>query len=320
MKGRRRNVTVQGGLQSVHAESLRRRKPLRETVQPYVYLFPLLLVYTVFVIYPALRTFALSLYQIDGIAINAPSRFVGFGNFVRMFQSELFYNSFKHNIYWMLLSLVIPIGFGLLLAVIIGHRNTRGRNLFRTIFFLPQVLTIVAVGLIWSWMYNPRYGPINMVLRAVGLGKIAIPWLGDYNAALFAIFLSYAWAYYGFCMVIFLAGIQAIDDSLYDAAKVDGASEYQQFLHVTLPGLRNAFTTIVLVTLINSFKIFDLIRVITNGGPGDSTYVISFLLYSRVFYWDDVGFGASVAVANTAIIVIISTVFLLYRRRVEKAW
>jgi raffinose/stachyose/melibiose transport system permease protein len=313
-------VRAQSGLQSAFVASVHRRKPLHVTLQPYVYLFPLLLIYTIFVIYPAIRTFALSLYQIDGIAINAPSRFVGFGNFSRMFKSELFYNSFKHNIYWMLLSLVIPIGFGLLLAVIVGHRNTRGRNLFRTIFFLPQVLTIVAVGLIWSWMYNPRYGPINIVLKGIGLGKLAIPWLGDYKAALFAIFISYAWAYYGFCMVIFLAGIQAIDDTLYDAAKVDGANEYQQFIHITIPGLRNAFTTIVLVTLINSFKIFDLIRVITNGGPGDSTYVISFLLYSRVFYWDDVGFGASVAVANTAIIVIISTVYLLYRRRIEKAW
>ncbi|MGA2976798.1 MAG: sugar ABC transporter permease [Spirochaetia bacterium] len=313
-------MSAHGGLQSAHAESHRRRKPLNETVQPYVYLFPLLLIYTVFIIYPAIRTFALSLYEIDGIAINAPSHFVGFGNFTRMFQSELFYHAFLHNIYWMLLSLVIPIGFGLVLAVILGHRHTRGRNLFRTIFFLPQVLTIVAVGLIWSWMYNPRYGPINIVLKAIGLKRLAIPWLGDYTAALFAIFISYAWAYYGFCMVIFLAGIQSIDETLYDAAKVDGANEYRQFISVTIPGLRNAFTTIVLVTLINSFKIFDLIRVITNGGPGDSTYVISFLLYSRVFYWDDVGFGASVAVANTAIIVIISTVYLLYRRRVEKAW
>jgi ABC-type sugar transport system permease subunit len=313
-------MSTQGVREAAHVRYFSTRKPLYETLQPYVYLLPLLLIYTVFIIAPAIRTFILSAYQIDGIAINAPSHFVGFGNFVRMLKSELFYHAFLHNIYWMLLSLVIPIGFGLLLAVIIGHRNTKGRNTFRTIFFLPQVLTIVAVGLIWSWMYNPRYGPINMILKGIGLSRLAIPWLGDYTAALFAIFVSYAWAYYGFCMVIFLAGIQAIDENLYDAAKVDGANEYRQFVNVTIPGLRNAFTTIVLVTLINSFKIFDLIRVITNGGPGDSTYVISFLLYSRVFYWDDVGFGASVAVANTLIIVIISTIYLLYRRRVEKAW
>jgi raffinose/stachyose/melibiose transport system permease protein len=297
-----------------------RRKPFAIVIQPYLYLVPVLVIYTIFVIIPAVRTFVLSLYRIDGIAINAPMQFVGLKNFGRMLKDPLFYTSYLHNAEWMVLSLVVPVGFALLLAVLIANKNTRGRNLFRTIFFLPQVLTIVVVGLIWSWMYNPRYGPIDTILRAVGLGAIAIPWLGDYNFALPAIFLSYAWAYYGLPMVIFLAGLQAIDTNLYDAAKVDGANEYQQFRHVTIPGLRNAFTTIILVTIINSFKIFDLVRVISSGGPGSSTYVISFLLYSKVFYWDDVGFGACVAVANTLVIVVISIIYLTYRRRVEQAW
>jgi raffinose/stachyose/melibiose transport system permease protein len=301
---------------------VRSRKPklFAAMIEPYLYLLPLLIIYTVFTIMPAIRTFGLSLYQIDGIAINAPSRFVGLANFGRMLKDSLFYTSYLHNIEWMVLSLIIPIGFALFLAVLIANPTVRGRNAFRTIFFLPQVLTIVVVGLIWSWMYNPRYGPIDTILRAIGLDAIAIPWLGNYTTALPAIFLSYSWAYYGLPMVVFLAGLQAIDGNLYDAAKVDGANEVQQFRHVTIPGLRNAFTTVILVTIINSFKIFDLVRVISNGGPGSSTYMISFLLYSKVFYWDDVGYGACVAVANTLVIVVISTIYLVSRRRVEQAW
>lgn len=295
-------------------------RAFRRNATAYLYLVPLLVLYTAFVAYPALQTFWLSLFKIDGINIRAGAKYVGSDNFRRLFADATFWYSLSHNFMWTAFSMVVPVGFGLLVAVLLSGKRLRGRTTFRTLLFLPQVLSLVVVGLIWSWMFNPYYGPVNKILKSVGLDVLARPWLGDYTFALPAILVGFSWHFFGFCMVIFLAGIQGIDEALYDAAKVDGASELQQFRYVTLPGLRQAFTVVLLIAMIDSFKVFDIIRVTTNGGPGEATEVLSLLLYKKVFFGDDVGYGAAVAVINTLFIVTISTLFLLYRRRVESEW
>jgi raffinose/stachyose/melibiose transport system permease protein len=312
-------VSMPGTL-SIAAMRQPRRKRLAFEVTPYLFLFPMIAVYTLFIMWPAVRTFYLGFYRINGIMLGAAKTYVGLGNFERMLKDPLFYTALLHNFYWMMMALVVPIGFGLLIAVLLSNKAVRGRNTLRAVLFLPQILPLAVVGLIWSWMLHPHYGPINIALKAVGLGFLARTWLGDYALAFPSLFVAHAWRYYGFCMVIFLAAMQSIDESLYDASNVDGAGAFRQFQHVTLPGLRHAFTTITLVTMIDSFKIFDLIRVMTNGGPGTSSYVLSFLLYSKVFQADDVGYGACVAIAETLIVVAISVVYLSFRRRVERAW
>ena len=244
----------------------------------------------------------------------------GFGNFGRLTGDPAFWQALRNNLLWTLFSVTVPVAFGLLLAALLATRELPLRAPFRVVLFLPQVLALVVVGLIWSWMFNPYYGPINQTLRVIGLSALALPWLGDYLLALPALLVANAWHYYGFCMVIFLAAIQGIDESLYDAAKVDGAGAWQRFRFVTMPGLRHAFTVVVLIMMIDSFKVFDLVRVTTNGGPGESTLVLSLLLYKKVFFADDVGYGAAVAVVNTLLIITLSTVFSIYRRRVETRW
>jgi raffinose/stachyose/melibiose transport system permease protein len=286
----------------------------------YLYLLPLLIIYTLFVVWPTLETFALSLYRIDGIMIDAERLFVGLGNFGRLVDDPAFWQALRNNLLWTVFSVTVPVVFGLLLAALLATRGLPLRAPFRVVLFLPQVLALVVVGLVWSWMFNPYYGPINRTLSAIGLSALALPWLGDYLLALPALLVANAWHYYGFCMVIFLAAIQGIDESLYDAAKVDGAGAWQRFRFVTMPGLRHAFTVVVLIMMIDSFKVFDLVRITTNGGPGESTLVLSLLLYKKVFFADDVGYGAAVAVVNTLLIITLSTAFSIYRRRVETRW
>lgn len=287
---------------------------------PYLFVLPLLLVYTTFVVWPTLETFVLSLYRIDGININAERVFVGLGNFGRLIDDPPFWRALLNNLIWTAFSVTVPVAFGLFVAVLLSTARLPGRTAFRTVLFMPQIFALVVIGLIGTWMFNPYYGPVNRVLEAVGLGFLASSWLGDYVLALPTLLVINSWHYFGFCMVIFLAALQGIDESLYDAAKVDGASTLQQFRFVTLPGLRNATTVIVLVMMIDSFKVFDIVRVTTNGGPGDSTQLLSLLLFKKVFFADDVGYGAAVAVVNTVFVVVLSTAYVVYRRRVERRW
>jgi ABC-type sugar transport system permease subunit len=309
-----------GGLQArengtIAAELLSRAT---RSAYPYLLLLPMLVVYTVFVAWPTVQTLFLSLYRIDGIMIHANRAFVGLQNFARLIGDQSFWHALVNNIAWTVFSVTIPVGFGLLLAVMLSTPNLQGRTAFRTILFMPQILALVVIGLIGTWMFNPYYGPVNQLLNASGLGFLANSWLGSYATALPTLLVIDAWHGFGFCMVIFLAGLQTIDENLYDAAKIDGASRLQQFFFVTLPGLRNATTVVILVMMIESFKVFDIVRVTTNGGPGDATQVLSLLLFKKVFFADDVGYGAAVAVVNTMLIITLSTGYVIYRRRAER--
>jgi raffinose/stachyose/melibiose transport system permease protein len=197
------------------------------------------------------------------------------------------------------------------LASLLSQRWLRGALVYRTLLFLPQVLPMVLIGVIWRWMYHPIFGPINESLRAVGLGALARPWLGDFDWALASVGFVASWYFYGFCMVVFVAGIQKIDQSLFDAARVDGANELQQFLHVTIPGLRREIFVVLTFTFIAALKVFDLVFVTTRGGPGNETLVASLYLYRNAFQQNLVGYGAAVAVVITVVVVVIA---LLLRR------
>ena len=191
---------------------------------------------------------------------------------------------------------MLPVAIGLLLAVLLSRVQIRGLSVFRTLLFSPQVLSGIAIGIIWRWMYEPTDGPINMALVEIGLPGWAKPWLGDFTFALPAIGVIGMWATMGFCMVLFLAGVQKIPQSLYDAARVDGAGWFAELRSVTLPGLRNELIVAVTITLIISLRIFDIVYVTTHGGPGEETTVPSLLIYDRAFQYGFVGSGAALAV------------------------
>ena len=282
----------------------------------YLYLLPALLIYVPFVIIPFLQTIALSLTNGTG---TKSGEFIGLENYGKIFANPIFWQAFGNNLLWAVIALFLPVTIGLSLAVLLAGRQLLGRTLFRTLLFLPQVLSSVIVAMIWRWMYNPVFGPVNMVLRGVGLEALAHGWLGDRTWALPALAIGYSWAYYGFSMVVFVAALQGIDESLYDAARVDGASALQEFRHITLPGIRFALATVLLFMLVESLKVFDMVYIATKGGPGYSTFVVSYFLYDQTWNQFKASIGASSAVAQTAFIAMLSGGFLWYRNHLQKS-
>lgn len=280
----------------------------------YLYLLPALAVYAVFVLWPIADTLIYSLYQWDGFT---PPSFVGLGNYAELLHDEVLKQSLVNNAAFILFYSLLPIAVGLLLAVLLTRRPVAGRSFFRAGLFVPYVLSMVVVGVVWKWIYNPAFGPLNQALKAVGLEAWARPWLGDFQWALPAVGIVATWVQYGFCLVLFIAGIQNINETLYDAAKIDGAGEWQQFRGITLPSLRNEISVALVTTMIAALRVFDLVYVTTRGGPGNRTSVASLWLYQNAFQINRVGYAAAIAVVLTVAILLISWAIIGVRTRLE---
>ena len=287
---------------------------MKRAAVAYLYLLPGLAVYAVFVLWPILDTLQYSLYRWDGFTQPV---FIGLGNYVEMLGDEVLHQSLVNNALFIVFYSLLPIAVGLLLAALLARRPIAGRSLFRAGLFVPYVLSMVVVGVVWKWIYNPAFGPLNQMLKAVGLEAWARPWLGDFTWALPAVGFVATWVQYGFCLVLFIAGIQNISETLYDAAKIDGAGEWQQFWGITLPSLRSEITVALVTTTIAALRVFDLVYVTTRGGPGNRTSVASLWLYQNAFQINRVGYAAAIAVALTAAILLISWAIIGLRARMD---
>jgi raffinose/stachyose/melibiose transport system permease protein len=201
---------------------------------------------------------------------------------------------------------LLPVAIGLVLAGLVARAQVRGLALFRAVVFLPQVIAMVVVAVMWRMIYDPNNGALNELLRGVGLGSLAQSWLGDFDLALPAVGLVGTWVWYGLAMVLLTAGVQKIPQSLYDAARVDGAGIVREFLAVTLPALRGEIAVALTLTTIQALRNFDLIYITTGGGPGDSTSVPAFQVYNRAFETGQVGSAAALGIALTFVIFVIS--------------
>jgi raffinose/stachyose/melibiose transport system permease protein len=277
-----------------------------------LYVLPGFLVYAVFVLLPILNTFRLSLYEWNGVAV---PRFVGLENFARMPTDEFLVVSFRNNLLFIPFFTLLPMAFALLLTALLSRRRIRALTFFRTGLFIPYVMPMIVVGVIWRWIYNPAFGPLNEILGALGLDAWARAWLGDYDLALPSLGVAGAWVTYGFSMALFVAGVQNISEELYDAARIDGSNEVQQFWYVTLPGLRNELTIVLLANFITSIRMFDLVYVTTRGGPGSQTMVLNLWLYLNAFHYSRVGYASAIAVVMTAIIFLASYALVILRQR-----
>lgn len=288
------------------------RRPGERAWWPYAFIAPALAVYLAFVFLPVLDTVRYSFTEWDGLT--APV-FVGLDNYVRAITDPVFLQSLGNNLAFTFWFSLLPIGLGLLITSLIARSGLPGAWFFRTAAFLPYVLSLVVVGVAWRWIYSPAFGPLNQLLEAVGLGELARPWLGDFDTALPAVGVIGTWVQYGFVTILMVAGVQKIDEQLYEAARLDGASSWQQFRTVTLPGLRNEITVALVFTLIASFRVFDLIFVLTKGGPGTQTSVLSFIVYKNAFQYNALGYAAAMAVILTLIILAISVFVVRWRER-----
>lgn len=270
----------------------------------WLFIFPGLSIYLIFVLIPMVETFRLSFFEWNGFSLN--QTFVAFQNYARLFQDSQFFKSILHNSVFLIFYSLLPILLGLFLANILGRKITNGLTGFRVILFLPQVLSMVVVGITWRWIFNPAFGPLNVILKSIGLDSLAGQWLGDFNLALPSVGIIGTWVMYGFSMVLFLAGMQRIPLEYFEAAQLDGAGEFQQFIFITLPSLIPEIGVALITTIIAALRVFDLVYVTTRGSPGDQTLVTSFLIYRAAFLQNQVGYAAAVASIMTMLILIIT--------------
>ena len=291
----------------------RRRGPF---VQALPYLLPAGLLYLWFLVYPMLDAVRLSFFAWSGFRTEAPT-YVGLENYVRLFTADpVFWTAFRNSVLWVGLSVLVPMTLSLLLALALNRRML-GRNLFRSVFYLPAVFASITVAAMWRWIYNQTLGVVNNVLRGLGLEGWTQQWLGDPRIALYSVFVAAIWQGVGFNMVLFLAGLQQVPQELVDAARVDGARGAQVFRHVTLPALRPTSVVVIILTIINSLKVFDLIVGMTGGGPAQSTQVLALWSWTQSFQNHNFGQGGAVATVLLAISMCLVVPYLAWALRGE---
>jgi multiple sugar transport system permease protein len=256
-----------------------------------------------------LYTFYLSLTNWDGIS---PPEFIGLKNYVRLFRDDVFFLSLKNNLVWIGFFITVPVLVGLALAMLL-NKEIPGSRVFKASFYSPMVLSLVVCGLIWSWLYNPTGGLINNVLRGIGLDGLARGWLSEPETVLGSIITVAIWRQVGYVMILFLAGLQSVDPFLVEASVIDGASRWQSFRHVILPQLQPITIVVVVISIIDSLRAFDLVSVMTRGGPYNQSSVLANYMYIQSFNNYKMGYGAAVSV----ILFMICLIFIaLYLRQI----
>ena len=256
---------------------------------------PALALIAVFLFLPMAASLLLSFTDFDIYALGRLDRlrFIGLENYRRLLNDPMFWTALKNTLYFVIVGGPLSVLVSLSAALLVNHRLTRFQGWFRTLLFLPVVTTLVAVAVVWRYLYHPRHGFINYVLGWVGLPPI--DWLGDTDWAMPAIILMAVWKNFGFNMVVFIAGLQSIPRRLYEAAEIDGADGWAQFRHITLPMLAPTFLFVTVITLIGSFQLFAEPYVMTQGGPADSTLSVALLMFQEGFRWWNLGYAAAVA-------------------------
>lgn len=286
---------------------------LLERAEPLLWIGPGLLLFFVFVHLPIILQLAMS------FASGAPGsggglKFIGLGNFRTLFADADYWWSIVNNIQFAVATVIGKLVLSLALALALNSAFV-GQNIFRTIFFLPVILSFVAIGVIWGFMFQYDFGAINQLLGRLGLDFLIQDWLGDPRFALWSIVVVDIWKWTGFHMVIYLAGLQALPRELSEAASVDGASAWQRLRHITLPLLSRYTATNVIIATLGAFSVFDLIYVMTQGGPFGSTQVAMMQVYLQAFQFHRLGYASTQATVLLAIIAIVSIVVMRLARR-----
>ena len=274
----------------------------------YLYALPALAIYAALVLFPLGHTVWLSLHAWDGLL---PATWVGLDNYREIVESGPLRAAFGHSLVLIVFYSVIPVTLGLVLVAALSRTRVRGQAGFRAILFLPQVIPRVVVAVIWRMIYAPQDGSVNELLRTLGLDSLARPWLGDFTFALPAVGIVGTWVMCGLALVLFMAGVQRIPQSLYDAARVDGAGAVREFFAVTLPNLRGEIAVALTLTTIAALRNFDLVYLTTQGGPGESTSVPAFQVYNRAFQLGQIGSAAAIGFTLACVIFLVT--FLITR-------
>ena len=274
----------------------------------FVLLLPALVIFIVFFALPNLEVVYLSFFNWAGIS--PQKTFIGLQNYQQLFSSDpVFAKALLNTFIVAAQSLLIQIPIALALAVAL-NRKLRGGNFFATVFFLPMVISLVAVGMIWVWMFDPGIGTINLFFDRLGLHALELSWLGDPSTALISVLITINWVYIGLYVIIFLSGLKSIPQSVFDSAKVDGLSEFWTTIKVTAPLLKEVIAVLIVMSISGSFKSFDLIWSMTGGGPVNATEIATTHLYKMAFRYMQSGYASAIGVSIFLICLVVTIIQL----------
>jgi multiple sugar transport system permease protein len=290
----------------------RRRLKLRNTLIAWSFILPNFLGFGLLTLIPVGALFYLSFTSWN---VFGQAEWIGLDNYVRMVQDATYHKALFNTFYFAAFTIPLTFAAALGLALLLNHK-LRGVAFFRTIAFFPYITSIVAIAVVWNMLFSPQYGPINQFLGFVGVDS-APGWTTSSTWAMPAVILVSIWRDMGFYMVLFLAGLQTVPSELHEAARMDGAGAWQRFRNVTMPCLRPTTFFVIVILTINSFKIFDLILVMTQGGPGQATLVLSQMIYTKGFVENQFGYASSVAVSLFFICITVTILQYLWNKRRE---
>ncbi|MBP1048280.1 sugar ABC transporter permease [Enterococcus sp. BWM-S5] len=292
-----------------HSKRLKRKNLLTA----YSFIAPNFIGFFLFTLIPVIFSLILAFMEWDSFST---PKFVGLSNFVKMMKNETFWISFKNTILYTVGVVPLTLFFSLGLAILLNQK-IKGMKFFRTAFFFPYVTSLVAIAVVWNMLFHPTTGPINQFLKLI----IENPpgWTSSSQWALFAIVIVSVWRGMGYYMILYLAGLQSIPKELYEAASMDGANKWRQFMNVTLPSLKPTTFFVTIMLVINCFKIFDLVQVMTAGGPGRSTNVLVYTIYNEAFVKFNFGYASAIALVLFIIVLTITTVQFKWNQIQERA-
>jgi multiple sugar transport system permease protein len=298
-------------LPTTSVKRARRRSP--KWLAPVLFLAPGVAMFVLYVIAPIFESIWISLYDWDGLG---PKTFIGIANYVELIDDEAFYTSLKNNILWLVLyMLAVPAG---LFVALFLNQTVFGIRLVKSLFFFPFVISQVVVGLVFAWFYDPSFGLLALLFKSVGLKPIAV--LADEDWVTYGIIAAGLWPQTAYCMILYLTGLNAISPEQIEAGRLDGAKGWRMLWHVVLPQLAPATFIAVVVTVIGALRSFDLVSIMTDGGPYGSSRVLAFYMYEQALseYGYRMGYGAAIAVVLLAIMMVYITFFITRMIRNER--
>lgn len=275
----------------------------RDGIAAFFFLSPTIIIFSTFILFPVFFSFYLSFHEWNMFSNDA--NYVGLENYKRMFESPEFWQVLKNTAIYTFGTVPLNMGFSLLIAMAL-QRKLVGKKFVRTAFFAPVVISPVAAALIWRWLYDPNYGVINYMIAL--FGAETVNWLNEPSSAMIALIIMGVWKTFGINMVLFTAGLEAIPTSYYEAAEIDGAGKLSQFWHITVPLLAPTTLFILIMSMITSFQVFDIVYVLTSGGPLGSTKVLVFYVYEYAFKFFEMGYASAVSYILFAILLIFTII------------
>ena len=287
---------------------------MKEKFKTGLFLFPALFIYIIVVVFPTVYSLFLSFCDWNGLGAK---KFVGLKNYIQLFTSDsVFYTALRNNIIWIILTICLTVLLALLLALVL-NRSFRGRIVYRAIFYFPYMLSWIIVGIIWKWMYNPNFGLINQVLGMVGLDSLKGAYLSNTKMALYCVFIAALWQGLGQPMLYFLAGLQTLPNDILEAAKIDGAVKFNLFFRVIVPMLKETFVIVLATQIIASMKVYDIVYVMTDGGPANSTQTLATYMYNQTFTYSNLGVGSAIATVMVLIMMVVIVPYVAFSTKDE---